>query len=92
MKRAGGHEGRKLGGASRVLVYVGLITVAALYLAPLIWMASTAAIAFSSLRPISHHWLRGISPRIESSISVPLRAPFGPLATSWPIRLSLRRP
>lgn len=42
MKRAGGHEGRKLGGASRVLVYAALITVAALYLAPLIWMASTA--------------------------------------------------
>ena len=31
-------------------------------------MASISACAFSSCRPISHHWLRGISSRISSSI------------------------
>lgn len=42
MKRAGGQEGRRLSGGSRLLVYIALIVVAGLYLAPLVWMASTA--------------------------------------------------
>jgi len=42
VKRAGGHEGRSLGGVQRLLVYVALFVVSGLYLAPLIWMTSTA--------------------------------------------------
>ena len=36
-------------------------------------MASISACAFSSLRPNSHHWLRGMSSRISPVMCVPLR-------------------